>query len=85
VKPNQLELELQVVHTIGFKNKNPMVVLHGLGPEGAKCGTCKYVWAHRKSRTYWKCEFRKFTRGPGSDHSRRWDACGEYEEIEHEG
>lgn len=62
---------------------NPCVRLYGVDPQGRKCKDCKHLirdYYHRV--TYIKCELRKLTRGPGSDHRVRWDACKKFEEEE---
>lgn len=59
---------------------NPMRKTHGPGPDGAKCKTCKHLFAKRWDRTYYKCALRGNTNGAGTDHRVRWNACAKYEE-----
>jgi hypothetical protein len=58
---------------------NPCVRLYGLGPEGERCKNCTHLFARHMGNTYWKCDLRKCTRGPGSDHRVNWPACGKFE------
>jgi hypothetical protein len=58
---------------------NPMVRM--FGPlEGKTCKTCKKLFARRMSKTWYKCEIRGDTHGPGTDHRVNWNACKQYEE-----
>jgi len=61
---------------------NPMVVLHGRGPEEARCKTCRHVvqTCPTGHRTYWKCNRRRISRSAQSDHRLKWNACRLYEE-----
>lgn len=61
------------------KPVNPCIEIHGKGPDGVQCKTCKLLFAHICSKTYYKCGLRGFTRGPGTDHKVRWPACGKYQ------
>ena len=61
-------------------NPNPLVGIYGPGPLGRHCYDCKRLFVHECSKRYYKCELRKFTNGPGSDHKMRWDACGKFEQ-----
>ena len=58
---------------------NPCVALYGAGPALKRCKTCAHLFAHRQSRTWYKCDLRTFTHGPGSDHRVNWPACAKYE------
>lgn len=58
---------------------NPCRRFHGPGPEGVTCTNCTHLYAVHKSKTYWKCNLRKHTNGPASDHRVRWLACAKYE------
>lgn len=64
---------------------NPCVRLFGYGPEGATCKSCGHLYAHCYRRTYYKCDLRKDTAGPGSDHRVGWRACGKWQEGEGHG
>ena len=60
-------------------NPNPCVRLYGFH-KGAKCKTWVHLYLQGGvSGRYYKCDLRKNTRGPGTDHRVRWDACGKYE------
>jgi len=61
-------------------NPNEMVRIFGKGPQGAKCRTCKYLKRKTRGRTYFKCQYRSDTNGPGTDHRAGWDACALYKE-----
>lgn len=64
---------------------NPCVAVWGRGPEGVRCKTCRFLfWHGYGDRRYYKCEKRKLTFGPGTDHRVRWNACGLYEEANDE-
>lgn len=61
-------------------NANPMVVLHGKGPAGATCRYCRHVtYRSNGNRQYVKCSRRGITRGQGTDHRLKWDACRLFE------
>jgi hypothetical protein len=62
------------------RKTNPMLGHCGLGPDGAKCATCVHLARIIYARTYYKCELRRNTHGPATDHRVRWPACGRYEE-----
>jgi len=60
---------------------NPCVHLYGRGPERKTCKTCKHLYAQGgTSKRYLKCDLRRSTRGPATDHYAGWDACARYEE-----
>ena len=61
---------------------NPMVKSCGKGPEGKKCKQCKYIIRKEYSKTYYKCQWRGNTNGPGTDHKVNWPACGKFIEGE---
>lgn len=58
---------------------NPCLKLYGADPMGRSCKWCAHLVPHRMGRTYYKCDLRKMTHGPGSDHRQKWPACGKYE------
>ena len=63
----------------GTAKANPMLVL-GPGPIGATCATCDHLYMRGDvSGRYYKCDLRRDTRGPSSDHRVRWPACARYE------
>jgi hypothetical protein len=58
---------------------NPMVRLYGLDGYGRTCRTCKHLLCLPSGRRYYKCDLRKITHGPATDHRVRWKACAKYE------
>jgi hypothetical protein len=60
------------------ENVNPCVKLHGLGPEGQRCKACAHLFSHWTARRFYKCDLRKYTHGPGTDHRANWPACGRF-------
>lgn len=65
----------------GSFKENPCLALYGAGPEGKRCQTCRFLYYHKASQRWYKCELRgEPTRGPGTDHRVRWPACAHYEE-----
>jgi hypothetical protein len=62
------------------KKANPCLLRYGPGPDGAQCTTCQHLFAKVYGHTYYKCELRKNTHGPATDHRQRWPACGKYAE-----
>ena len=66
------------------KEPNPCVRTYGPGPEGARCKTCLKLGAKAFARTYYKCELRPDTGGPGTDHRVNWKACAKYEKCRKE-
>lgn len=60
---------------------NPLLHVFGKGPEGARCKHCRHLFANCCSKTYYKCDLRPFTRGPGTDHKANWPACGKFEKA----
>jgi hypothetical protein len=62
---------------------NPCVARFGVGPDGATCKGCAHLYRmHWHDYKYPKCDLRKLTHGPGSDHRVNWLACGKYEARE---
>lgn len=57
---------------------NPLIPIYGI-TAGEICKNCALLWVHRLSKNYLKCGLRKFSRGPGSDHRAKWQACGKFE------
>ena len=75
----QLQLEQQEGYVGPVASPNPMVKVHGPGPEGARCKTCIHLLRYRQGR-YMKCELRgDLTHGAATDQRARWSACGKYE------
>jgi len=60
----------------GSPHSNPCVQWFGAGPMGVKCKECRLFLRHGGgSKTYFKCELRGVTNGPGTDHRANWPAC----------
>lgn len=63
------------------KGDNPCTRLYGAGPATKQCGECKhFLRLSYHNKTYRKCDLRKITHGPGSDHKAMWQACGKFEQ-----
>lgn len=78
----QLELDLGIAHLGKPRSPNPMVYLHGPGPEGSTCGACKHLEGHAYARMYWKCTMRgDLTHGAATDQRRRWPGCALFEGV----
>lgn len=61
---------------------NPCIGLYGRDALSRTCKSCKHLFAKQYSKRYWKCDLRKNTNGPGTDHRINWPACGKYERKE---
>lgn len=62
------------------ENLNPCVRLYGLGPVEFRCKHCRLLFKHQPAiKSFFKCELRNLTHGPGSDHRANWPACGRFE------
>jgi len=70
------------VVTVDTRKQNPMIRSVGNGPEGKRCKTCAFLIRKSYSKTYYKCQFRGNTNGPGTDHKVNWPACSRYKEDE---
>lgn len=62
-----------------WKRGNPMLAQFGAGPEEKRCKSCRRFHIKRYASTYFKCDLRGDTNGPGTDHRANWPACGRYE------
>ncbi len=79
--------QLGLYETLGGEQKaitrpervNPMVRSCGKGPDGARCKTCAHFIRKHYGKTFFKCEFRGNTNGPGTDHRANWPACSKYQ------
>lgn len=67
-----------------FKKQNPMIKAVGPGPKDERCKACKYLRVKHFSKTYFKCEWRGDSNGPGTDHRANWPACGKFIKQEQE-
>lgn len=64
----------------GSLKRNPLLTVYGPGPDGARCGTCSHCFrVGVVAGRYYKCDLRRLTSGPGSDHRVRWPACAQYQ------
>ena len=62
--------------------QNPCVRHYGNGPAGAKCKECAlFIRRGGHANTYFKCELRGVTNGPGTDHRANWLACGRFVKL----
>lgn len=57
---------------------NPLIRYEGPGPDGKRCKHCSFFYRKRFAKTYFKCELRGDTNGPGTDHRANWKACGKF-------
>jgi ribosomal protein L37AE/L43A len=66
-------------------SSNPMVRAYGFGPDGKKCKDCAFLLRDEYHNvTYFKCEKRGVTRGKGTDHRVRYEACSKFEQEQPE-
>lgn len=71
------ELPLHVKEN--FNAPNPMVRKCGKDKEGRKCKDCALLIKERyHCKTYYKCRMRGTSRGAGTDHRIKWDACKQF-------
>lgn len=75
---DELVLEAEKGYLGPEASPNPMVRVHGTGPEGTTCGTCGYLFRKRyTNKTYLKCSMRGgLTSGAATDQKAGWKACG---------
>lgn len=60
--------------------ENPMLYVHGPGPQGRICNSCAHLGLYEgNTSNYYKCSLRGITHGAGTDHRIRWPACAKYE------
>lgn len=57
---------------------NPCVRVFGEGPAGETCANCAGLEKWHSSRVFYKCTWRPYSRGPGTDHRLRWPACSRF-------
>ena len=62
----------------GDVSENPMVAIHGKGPEGKTCGECLNFFCIAASFPY--VEMACLKRLANLPHSRHWPACGLWKE-----
>lgn len=64
----------------GRPKVNPCIAVFGPGPDGVKCGSCRFHYFKLLANKYPKCEKRgKETGSAKTDHSSRYPACGIYQ------
>lgn len=64
----------------GVRTSNPCVIAFGPGPEGATCSDCVHLFrVGGVAGRYYKCDLRRVSSGPATDHRVRWPACARYE------
>jgi hypothetical protein len=59
---------------------NPMINVHGAGPEGMRCRKCVHCVAIYSYKRHYKCDLRGVTTSKKTDHSCVNLACGRFEE-----
>lgn len=66
---------------MGTLTTNPMLALAGPGPEGRICRDCTHFFRQGGvAGTYYKCDLRRVTSGPATDHRVKWPACARFDE-----
>jgi hypothetical protein len=61
---------------------NPLIARFGAGPTGKTCATCTHLQAKDyHARRYYKCDLRGNSNGSGTDHRKKWLACGQYKGV----
>lgn len=64
----------------GSPTSNPCVIAFGEGPQDKTCGSCRHLYRQGGvAGTYYKCDLRRNTSGPATDHRVRWPACARFE------
>ena len=59
-------------------DQNPMIRKFGK-TIGAKCKDCNHLnRVQHNTKIYLKCQIRGITRGVGTDHRAKWNACGKF-------
>ena len=65
----------------GTLKNNPCLAAFGDGPEGRTCQECSHFFRQGGvAGHYFKCDLRRVTSGPATDHRARWPACGRFAE-----
>lgn len=65
----------------GTLKRNPMLVVVGKDPENRRCADCAHLFmVGGVSGRYYKCDLRRVTGGPATDHRVNWPACAKFEE-----
>lgn len=79
-----MELNLQgelIIAPNDPRRVNPCIQVYGFGPDGKTCKACVHFYRKKYSKTYLKCDLRRNSNGPATDHRAGWAACGKYEEA----
>lgn len=76
----QFELDLGVPVDESKLDKNPMVRAFGFGPVDKRCKHCSHLLKKQWAGTYYKCDLRINTNGPGTDHRVNWLSCSKFNE-----
>lgn len=63
-------------------HRNPCLRVYGPGSMGEKCKHCRlFIRKGGYANTYFKCELRGDTNGPGTDHRANWPACKRFIQL----
>jgi len=62
------------------ENPNPCVKIYDFGPKDKRCKHCVHLFSYGNTRNYFKCDLRRVTHGPATDHRANWQTCGKFEE-----
>ncbi len=77
---NEQGQEISRIEQLSQKGRNPCIVQFGAGPWGKECRECShFIRVGGHARDYTKCDLRKITNGPGSDHKASFPACARFE------
>ena len=60
------------------RKTNPCVAVYGPGPPDKHCTDCTHLRRKQRDKIYIKCDLRKFTNGPGTDHKVMWPTCAKF-------
>jgi len=69
---------------VEIESVNPCVRLYGAGLVDTTCKDCVHLRYRvgpdvNPNARHWKCDLRKVTNGPATDHKVRWPSCARYE------
>ena len=57
---------------------NPCIAVYGPGPAEKRCTDCTHLRRMQHDKVYIKCDLRKRTHGPGTDHRAGWPTCAKF-------
>lgn len=64
----------------GTLTSNPCRVAFGPGPDGTVCGDCTHLYlVGGVAGRYYKCDLRRNTGGPATDHRVGWPSCARFQ------